>query len=106
MEYNDETRAQLKTEMAGVNITVSLTGDEILSLVAMAQLAYISNPALGKLGECDKSATQKIQGELDPNSLLAQHLKEGWVSQDFWNFKPVRYSFDFPPESNPESFSV
>ncbi|MEG3955252.1 hypothetical protein [Microcoleus sp. herbarium2] len=91
MNSDHETRAQLKTEMAGVNITVSLTGEEVLSLVALAQLAYLSNPALGELGECGKAAAQKIQEKLDPTSLLAQHLSKGWVSKDFGNFEPVLY---------------
>jgi hypothetical protein len=107
MNYDDETRAKLKTEIAGVNITVSLTGEEVLSLVAMVQLAYLSNPALGSLGECGKCAAEKIQEKLDPNSLLAQHLSEGWVSKDFRNFEPVNFRDFYPPEGfGPESFSL
>jgi hypothetical protein len=107
MNCDDKTRAKLKTEIAGVNITVSLTGEEVLSLVAMVQLAYLSNPALGSLGECGKSAAQKIQEKLDPNSLLAQNLREGWGSKDFRNFESVNFRDFYPPEGfGPESFSL
>jgi len=113
MNYDDETRAPIKTEIAGVNITVSLTGEEVLSLVAMVQLAYLLNPALGSLGECCKCAAEKIQEKLDPNSLLAQHLSEGWVSKDFrilsllTSFESVNFRDFYPPEGfGPESFSL
>jgi hypothetical protein len=107
MNYDDETRAKLKTEMAGVNITVSLTGEEVLSLLAMVRLASLSNPALGSLGECGECAAQKIQEKLDPNSLLAQHLSESWGSKDFRNFEPVKFRGFYPPEGfGPERFSL
>ena len=107
MKSDDNTYAKLKTEMANTNVTISFTGEEILSLIAMAQLAYISNPALGELGECGKLAAQKIQGALDPNSLLAQHLSEGWVSKDYGNPKLVNYIDYYEAENfGSESFSL
>ena len=105
--YNDEHLGKIKTEIAGLNVTIKLTGEEVLSLVAMAQLAYLSNPALGELGECGKSAAEKIQGELEPTSLLAQHLKEGWVSKDYEKFEPVNHHDFYLPEGfGPESFGL
>jgi hypothetical protein len=106
MNYNDETLAKVKTEMAEANITVSLTGEEILSLVAMAQLAYLSNPALGELGECGKSAAPKIQASLNPNSLLSQHLSEGWVSAESRKLEPVNYRDFYPPEGYGSEISI
>jgi len=105
MYYNDENLANLEKEIVGINATITLTGEEILSLVAMAQLAYLSNPALGKLGECGKSAAQKIQASLDPNSLLSQHLREGWISAESRKLEPVNYRDFYSPEGfGPESF--
>ena len=98
MNYNDANLASLKKEIAGINATITLTGEEILSLVAMAQLAYLSNPALGELGECGKSAAQKIQASLDPNSLLSQQLSEGWISAESRKLEPVNYRNFYPPE--------
>ena len=107
MNYNEEDLTRLKTEIAGLLVIVSLTGEELLSLVAMAQLAYLANPALGELGECGKSAAQKMQETLDPNSLLAQNLKEGWVSAESRKNELVNYCDFYPLEGfGPETFSL
>jgi hypothetical protein len=94
----------LERELASINVTVDLTGEEILSTVAMIQLAYSTNPALGVLGECGKLAAQKMQERLVPESLLAQHLKSGWVSKDD-TIEPIYRNF-YPPEGfKPEALN-
>ena len=75
-EYSKDLKATYERNTKPVTIT--LTAIEVFAIVSGVQLAQSVMPKLSPLANCAKEAAKKMHDHLDPNSLLALHLKEGW----------------------------
>jgi hypothetical protein len=78
-------------------VTITLTAIEVFAVVSAVQLAKSVIPELSSLGNCAKDAAKKMHSCMDSNSLLYQHLNQGWDLEISNRFS----SGNFPPENSP-----
>jgi hypothetical protein len=78
-------------------VTITLTAIEVFAVVSAVQLAESTISKSSPLGKCAKDAAKKMHNCLDLNSLLSQHLSQGWGG----DVSNIFSSGNFPSESSP-----
>ena len=78
---------------AAPRVKFTLTVEEVFALVSVIQIARASTPGLGAIGESARATAKKLHDALDPNSLMSQHLNEGWdiKGPDDFPIEPIQY---------------
>jgi len=97
-EKTEFSKALIATQTRNLKpVTITLTAIEVFAVVSAVQLAESVIPEFSSLGNCAKDAAKKMHDCLDSNSLLSQHLNEGWGGEVCNNFS----SGNFKNESSP-----
>ena len=67
-------------------VTITLTAIEVFAVVSAVQFAESIIPESSSLGKCAITAAKKMHDCLESNSLLSQHLNQGWGGEGSNNF--------------------